>query len=574
VGTGRVADLLGRLVDKSLIVRTGPGGRWRMLATIRAFALEHLHGAGEAGVVRDRQLSWAAATSADLAARIGRDPDEGWRRDVDVVVADLRAALAGAPAGPGELPHRLARNLGHLSYARRFLTEALEHFRTAARHAPSPAAAAEDLRTAAQCVFVVGLAQGTYDLLLAAADTARAVAARDVESTALASALLTAYRFTSGFPRPVPASRLAELTERAERAGAGADELVAAHLAAVAAWAPGRDGEPPAPDPHRADVALEAARATGDAVLISACLDAVGAAAARAGRFRDADAVARQRHALLDRMERDRPYSAAEILDASHVAWLSALATGDPAAALAVAQAITDDDLLGAHPYRPASKLIPPLALLGRFDEVLRLAEAMWAGWRRSGNPVAAWVSPAASAVALVHGLLDNDAEHRLWQGRAGQALGGNPAIGRDVAGFAVFVEARVALHLGALDGAAALAARAFAFDVAGAGWLDSYARAAATELAVVAGLPGASRYLRAAAADAAENDWAAACLARAEGRRRGDPAAMADAVARWRRIGARREQHDTERLLAPADPGRRPAPEEERAGKDLPHRD
>ncbi|TDD37057.1 hypothetical protein E1286_37630 [Nonomuraea terrae] len=58
------------------------------------------------------------------------------------------------------------------------------------------------------------------------------------------------------------------------------------------------------------------------------------------------------------------------------------------------------------------------------------------------------------------------------------------------------------------------LVARAFAGSPTA--WPAAYARAAAAEPSVMAGLPDADRHLASAAETAGENDWAAACLARA----------------------------------------------------------
>ncbi|OLB65516.1 MAG: hypothetical protein AUI10_06460 [Actinobacteria bacterium 13_2_20CM_2_72_6] len=523
-GPGTVAHLLGRLVEKSLVTRIGPAGPWRMLDTIRAFALDRLRAGGEHEQIRQRHLSWAVAAATGPAARA----------DFDRVADDLRAALAGCPPGPGDAPHRLARGLGDLTFAGRFPTEALGHYREAATRAPSPGEAAADLRTAAQAVFAVGLARDAFDLLLAAADQARTAGEGNAEAIALAGAAVTARRFTSGFPQPVPAEQLDAIVARAVTAGDPRDPAVAAHLTAAAAW--------PSPDAARAQAAVAAARTTGDPVLLSAALDATGNAAGGAGRLRDAYRIARERLALLDRMDRHHPYAAAELLDAFHLAWLCALATGDLAGALSTAGLIAQDDLLGTHPYRPASKIIPPLVLLGRFDEAGQHAETMWHGWQRSGAPIAVWVSPAASAVALACGLLGDDAGRYRWQERAAKTLGGRGGSGA----FAVFVEARLAVHTGAVEEAAPGLVRR-AFDGT-SGWFAPYARAAAAELAVLAGLPDADGYLAAAATD--ENDWAAACLARARGRRSGDPAALAESVERWERVGADHERAYTERLL------------------------
>jgi predicted ATPase/DNA-binding CsgD family transcriptional regulator len=536
-GRGRVAHLLGRLADRSLIMRDPPRPHWRYLDTIRAVALEHLAASGEQSETHQRYLRWAAATAAGLEHRLNADLPAAF----DAVADDLRAALGHAApgAGPG---HALARSLGHLSYARRFLSEAVAHYRYAAGLAATPAEAAADLRTAAQATFMVGLAAGAFDLLLASAERARAGGDGNGEAVGLAQAVVTGARFTSGFPRAVPASRLAELLDRALRAGDRRDPQVAAQIAAARAWTADLDGvtSPEAPA-DRVTAALTAARRTGDPVLISTGLDAATEAALRAGRLRDAYRIARERLALLASMDRDHPYPAAEILDTFHRVWLGALATGDLPTALSTARAIRADDLLGAHAYRPASKLIPPLVLTGAFDEAIGLGPAMWAQWRHSGAPIAAWLSCAASALALAHGLLGDDSRYRQWRARAAQALGmDNPALAGRQGGFAIFVDARVAVHTGVGADPSSLVARAFEVPVGS--WSATYARAAAAELAIVAGLPDAADRLADAAAAEQENAWAAACLARARGRQ-GDPDAHADAIRRWERIGARFER-------------------------------
>jgi predicted ATPase/DNA-binding CsgD family transcriptional regulator len=535
---GAVADVLGRLVDKSLVVHERAAGRWRLLDTVRAFAVEQLNGSADHEEVESRYLQWAAAAAEALRARLA----ERWRPDFDAVADDLRAALACCPPGPGTLPHRLARSLGHLCYARRFLTAALGHFEEAARRAPSPAQAAADLRTAAQSVFAIGLAWRAFDLLQASAEEYQAAGDRDTRAVALADAVVTARRFPSGFPEPVPMDKLRSLLDQAAAAGRAGRPAVEARLAAAAAW---MTSQPP--DPRRAEAAVAAARATGDPVLIGGGLDALTTVHIRSGRYRRAHELARERLALLDAVNRHDPYAAAEILDAYHGAWLTALAAGDLPAALSIARMIAQDELLGAHPYRPASKLIPPLVLAGRFDETLRHADSMWDGWQRSGAPIAAWVAPAASAVALAHGLLGDDSGYQLWRSRANQAQGpAHRAYGRNSSSFVAFTDIRLAVHTGEVSDPTALIDRALAQSAGG--WLEAYVRAAAAELAVLVGLPDADAYLTAAAGT--ENDWAMACLARAEGRLLGDTRALAESARRWQHIDARFERHCTLQLL------------------------
>lgn len=58
------ADLLDQLVGKSVVQATGED-RYRMLATVRAYALAKLRADGEESEVRARQLAWAHAVAAD-----------------------------------------------------------------------------------------------------------------------------------------------------------------------------------------------------------------------------------------------------------------------------------------------------------------------------------------------------------------------------------------------------------------------------------------------------------------------------------------------------------------------------
>ncbi|MEV0720859.1 hypothetical protein AB0H87_40545, partial [Asanoa sp. NPDC050611] len=519
-----VVDVLGRLTDKSLVVRVGE--RWRLLATVRAFAAERLADAGERADVSRRRLVWAAGTAEDLIGR--RRDDPGWAEEFDIVADDLRAALADAPAGREPVAHRLAWAMAGLAYARRFLSEAVAHATDAAGRAANAAAEAADLGLAASATFAVGPAAGAFELLCAA----------DGDAAAFARAVVIANRFPSGFAVEVPHERLVALLDAAETGAA--DPVAAAHLAAARAW--NATGEKYRPDPALAALAVEAARRTGSPVLLSGALDALGAVAAQEGRLGEARRIAGQRVALLAQLDRDDPAAAAEILDVRHSAWLTALAVGDLPAALAAAEAIRADDLLGVHPYRPLAKLVPPLVLLGRFAEALRHAEPMWAAWRRSEAPVAAWLAPAASSIAMACGLRGDDDGFQRWQGRAEQAIGSaNPKLAAYHSGFAVFTAARVAVHRGP-------SAEMVMTDPQGPH--ATYAVAAAAELAVVAGWSDAASRLAAAEWAGAENRWAAACLDRARGRLSGDRDAFARAAAGFARVDAGFERDRTLDLL------------------------
>ncbi|MFL6075996.1 MAG: ATP-binding protein [Mycobacteriales bacterium] len=550
---GELADLLGRLVDKSLLVhgtRTGGGSRWRLLETVRAFAADQLGDAERADVVR-LHLRWAVATAADLEGRLERTPPgEFDRAAFDEIADDLRAALAAAPTGADA--HQLARSLGHLAFARRFYEEAREHYRTAAARAGDAAVAARDLRGAADTALAIADGPTAYALLLEVADRAGEAGDGDLRAAALASAVIVSVRYAAGDLLRLPAGTLAALLDEAVAAGP-ADPHAVALLDTARVWLGNRGGRP---DLRLAEAAVAAARATGDAVLAMGALDALGAAIIVAGHARRAHQLAVERLAMLDALPWHQPYAAAEIVDAFHAASAAAVAAGELPATLDVARRAEVEDPIGDHPYLAAPKMVRVLTLTGRFAEALRYAGTMWERWREDGSPPREWMSTAVAIAAMAAALRDGDGHggYERWRARALEAAGGvaDPADSADLAAAMAFVDARVALHLGGDgggDGGAELVARATG-SFTEPWWYGNYAVAAGAELAVAAGLPDAADRLAAAMPSAAENAWAAACLARASGRLRADRGALAEAVAGWERIGARFERACTLLLL------------------------
>ena len=93
-----VLDLLGHLVEKSLVVRDerDPAGRYRLLETIRQYAQEHLEISGVTSVTRGRHARYYADYLAEAAPHIEGPGEIEWierlARDAD----NLRAALTWA----------------------------------------------------------------------------------------------------------------------------------------------------------------------------------------------------------------------------------------------------------------------------------------------------------------------------------------------------------------------------------------------------------------------------------------------------------------------------------------------
>jgi predicted ATPase len=116
----RVADLVARLAERSMLTRPGASGvgRYRMLETLRAYAASRLP-AGEADRFRRRH----AGFMVDLAERAEAGlygPDEAaWARRVERWLDDLRAAWGWArDAGELGLAARLAAALTRFAYWR------------------------------------------------------------------------------------------------------------------------------------------------------------------------------------------------------------------------------------------------------------------------------------------------------------------------------------------------------------------------------------------------------------------------------------------------------------------------
>jgi hypothetical protein len=552
---GATADVIGRLADKSLLVAAhGSGsGRWLMLDTVRAYALEQLTARGEEPAVRERHLRWAAQRAAALEQRAqeaGGSVQAEWRPAFDAIADDLRAALgSGAGPGPDGMRHQLARSLGHLAYAHRYLAEARRHFERAASLAPSAGQTAADLLAQARVAAAEGRGELAFDLLLASAGHAETAGEDGARSTAMAEAATVAHRIAGTFKHEVPHRRLRDLIAEAARIAPADDPVATAQLAAATAWNAG--AEKATPDPQLAAAALAAARSAGDPILISGGLDAAAEAARAAGKYRQAHKLSVERSQLISRLSRHEVRAGFEISDSRSITL--AVAAGDLPGALSMADLAARNPLVGDQPMTLFRRVIA-LALQGDFDAAIADATGMWQAWLRAGEPSAHWTAPAAYAAVLVCDLRGDRDGMREWRDRAAKLTAGRTR--RSLVLFAAFTDSRAALHRGRYEQAAA------ALDGLGIGerpWYDNtrhwdydaYAWALAAEAAVIAGLPDAGQRLADATPAAQENLWAAACLARANGRLHDDRAALEESLAGWQRIGSRFE-HACTLLLMP----------------------
>jgi predicted ATPase/class 3 adenylate cyclase len=90
--TEPVLARLQALVDQSLVVPLRDSGRFRLLETVRLYALDRLLESGDADVLRDRHSSWVSASIG--ADRLERLTDDESLQHVHAVRADIDNALA------------------------------------------------------------------------------------------------------------------------------------------------------------------------------------------------------------------------------------------------------------------------------------------------------------------------------------------------------------------------------------------------------------------------------------------------------------------------------------------------
>jgi predicted ATPase/DNA-binding CsgD family transcriptional regulator len=190
----QVLDLLTLLVDKSLVVADDGGGRtrYRLLETVRQFALEKLGESGEADVVRTRHRDYYTSMAAALDAPAGHGYEQRIEQ-ADLEIDNLRAAFGWSRENSDiENALALASSLQPLWQARGRLLEGLVWFESAlanldAHHlGVAPAVRARALADSATLGLWAGAADSPEQ-----AQQALAIA-REVEDPALLARALTA----------------------------------------------------------------------------------------------------------------------------------------------------------------------------------------------------------------------------------------------------------------------------------------------------------------------------------------------------------------------------------------------
>jgi predicted ATPase len=123
-------DLLGRLVDKSLVVPvdTASGqARFRLLEVVRQFAHERLVKSGEAPAVQDRHADYFTAFAEDVSLRLRGPLQAAGLNQLEAEHDNIRAALAWSrAAGRADLALRLINAVWIFWFLRGHVVEGLE----------------------------------------------------------------------------------------------------------------------------------------------------------------------------------------------------------------------------------------------------------------------------------------------------------------------------------------------------------------------------------------------------------------------------------------------------------------
>lgn len=135
-----VFELLARLVDKSLLAvdTSRRSAAYRMLETVRRYALDRLIEAGEVEAIRDRHLDWYLSLAERAAPELKGPNQELWLSRLDDELDNLRAALLSGSSVGGVKPLRLANALRRFWLIRGFYREGRQHIEAALRASTEP----------------------------------------------------------------------------------------------------------------------------------------------------------------------------------------------------------------------------------------------------------------------------------------------------------------------------------------------------------------------------------------------------------------------------------------------------
>jgi predicted ATPase/DNA-binding CsgD family transcriptional regulator len=202
---GRTLDLLSSLVSKSLVIANTlerTEARYRMLESIRDYALEKMSQAGETARLRDRHLDLFLARAEEAAPRLGDVYQQLWLAWLEGEHDNLRAALAWSlEGGRVEAGLRIANALIRFWEIRGHVQEGLAWFERLLAHADGEVAVAIRVNAYTFASFMemfLGHASASTAYARAAVDLAESAGAGDPAILTFALAGLATAAQTAG----------------------------------------------------------------------------------------------------------------------------------------------------------------------------------------------------------------------------------------------------------------------------------------------------------------------------------------------------------------------------------------
>ena len=132
------------------------------------------------------------------------------------------------------------------------------------------------------------------------------------------------------------------------------------------------------------------------------------------------------------------------------------MAAGRLDSARSQADALAALPFLREEPHVGWARRIEIDALAGRFDDALAIAESFRAGWVRAGRPRVNNFGPAAHAVAMVHGMRNDDAAREEWIEVTTDVLRSPGTLDEVDAVWPALFDGLLLLHRGDVEGALA----------------------------------------------------------------------------------------------------------------------
>jgi predicted ATPase/class 3 adenylate cyclase/DNA-binding CsgD family transcriptional regulator len=303
----QVMDQLSLLVDKSLVVADEVWGtmRYRLLETVRQYALEKLGESSEADAVRNRHRDHYTERAADLGSLM-RGGDERLNDWADVEIDNLRAAFTWShESADFEHALQLASSLQPLWLTRGRIREGLTWFDAVLTDDPHHLGVAPVVHARALADRAVLVAsRGAYDSMDQTAQQALAIA-RELDDPALLARALTACGGIAAYDAKTARPYLTEAIELARALG---DRWTLSQALGWLAYAADTAGEPIVAR-AAAEEGRQLADAIGDHFQSRRCRHRLGLAQAMQGelsesiaQFREVAIEADAAHDLLSRV--------------------------------------------------------------------------------------------------------------------------------------------------------------------------------------------------------------------------------------------------------------------------------